>query len=325
MRILSPDETRAHSIFTMVGQEGAGLWRWLMVIVLAVIAWLGGVALLGPFRPTQVSRLVASFAPLEQIYWAALAAAGLITVIAVLMRRWPLGYAAATVAAYLAAFYLGGLLFALLPPGVEIPLGGTDDAVSFAVSRLWFAGPIVIALAVVWFVFRARIGGEDLALGVGNWFVASRDVSVKETPSSWLVKLFTGYLLFVVAFAALTQFGVGFAPITSGAVFALLPAIATAAATNAIAEEFVYRGFIQPAFVRYAGVGAGLWLQGLFFGIIHWGLSVGILAALPTSLLIGVGSVIWGKAAYETRGMSWTIAAHFMIDVVIMAAYFVPR
>ena len=157
MRILSPDETRAHSIFTMVGQEGAGLWRWLMVIVLAVIAWLGGVALLGPFRPTQVSRLVASFAPLEQIYWAALAAAGLITVIAVLMRRWPLGYAAATVAAYLAAFYLGGLLFALLPPGVEIPLGGTDDAVSFAVSRLWFAGPIVIALAVVWFVFRARI------------------------------------------------------------------------------------------------------------------------------------------------------------------------
>jgi membrane protease YdiL (CAAX protease family) len=66
-------------------------------------------------------------------------------------------------------------------------------------------------------------------------------------------------------------------------------------------------------------------VQGLFFGIIHWGLSVGVLAALPTSLLIGLGSVVWGKAAYETRGLSWTIVAHFMIDVAIMAAYFVPR
>jgi membrane protease YdiL (CAAX protease family) len=64
-------------------------------------------------------------------------------------------------------------------------------------------------------------------------------------------------------------------------------------------------------------------MQGLLFGIVHWGLSVGVLAALPTSLLIGLGSVIWGKAAYETRGLSWPIAAHFMIDGAIMSAYFV--
>ena len=96
-------------------------------------------------------------------------------------------------------------------------------------------------------------------------------------------------------------------------------------AANAIAEEVVYRGFIQPAFIHYGGVGAGLWVQGLFFGLIHWGLSVGVLAALPTSLLIGVGSVVWGKAAYETRGLGWTIVAHFLIDLAIMAAYFVPH
>jgi hypothetical protein len=32
---------------------------------------------------------------------------------------------------------------------------------------------------------------------------------------------------------------------------------------------------------------------------------------------------IWGKAAYETRGIAWTMAAHFLIDIAVMAAYFV--
>jgi membrane protease YdiL (CAAX protease family) len=325
MRILAPEETREHSIFTLIGKEDAGLWRWLMLIVLAALAWVGGVAFLGPFRPTQVSRLVASVAPLDQVYWGALAAAVAIALSAVALGRWRLAWVAATISTYLGGLYLSGLLFHFLPPGVEIPLRGVDDAVNFALSRLWFAGPIVILLAAVWLIFRRRVGGEDLALGVGNWFVASRDVSAKERPTSWFVKLFTGYLLFVLLFAVLIQATLSFSPLTNGALIALFPALMIAAAANAMAEEFIYRGFIQPAFIRYAGVGAGLWIQGLFFGIIHWGLSVGILAALPTSLLIGVGSVVWGKAAYETRGMSWTIVAHFTIDVAIMAAYFVPH
>ena len=57
----------------------------------------------------------------------------------------------------------------------------------------------------------------------------------------------------------------------------------------------------------------------------HWGLSVGILAALPVSLLIGLGSVVWGKAALETRGLGWVVMAHFLVDVCVMAAFFVPR
>jgi hypothetical protein len=247
MQILTPEETRAHSIFTLLGQEGAGIWRWLMLITLAVMAWLGGVAFLGQFRATQVSRLVASFAPLDQVYWAALTVAAMITVVAVLLRRWPLGFAAATIAAYLVGLYFSGFLFHFLPPGVDIPFASTDDGVRFALSRLWFAGPIVILMALVWFAFRGRIGGGDLMLGIGNWFVMSRDVSAREKPVSWFAKLFGGYLLFVVAFAALVQSPVSFAPITSGAIVALLPALAIAAAANAIAEEFVYRGFIQPA------------------------------------------------------------------------------
>ena len=99
--------------------------------------------------------------------------------------------------------------------------------------------------------------------------------------------------------------------------------ILIAAFVNATAEEVVYRGFMQPAFMRVLGVGGGMWMAGLFFGLVHWGISVGLLAALPVSLLIGLGAVIWGKAAYETKGLAWPIAAHFMIDVAIMSAYFV--
>ena len=43
------------------------------------------------------------------------------------------------------------------------------------------------------------------------------------------------------------------------------------------------------------------------------------------SKLVGGYLLFWGKAAYETRGLGRTIVAHFLIDLAIMAAYFVPR
>lgn len=325
MQTLTPEETREHSVFTMVGREGAGLGRWVMLGLLAVIAWLGGVAFLGDYRPTQVSLLLAAFAPLDQVYWVSLTVAGVIALGAIAAGRWALGWAAATVAGYLGAFQIFGLLMGHFPPGVELPLRGDDDAWRFALFRLWFAGPIAVVLLVVWLFFRARVGGADPKLGIGNWFVRSRDFSAKAEPKSWLALLFGGYLVFVLIFAVLVQAPLGFAPVFGGAVLALAVPLVIAAAANAIAEEVVYRGFVQPAFIHYGGAGAGLWMRGLFFGLIHWGLSVGVLAALPTSLLIGVGSVVWGKAAYETRGLGWTIVAHFLIDLAIMAAYFVPH
>jgi hypothetical protein len=42
----------------------------------------------------------------------------------------------------------------------------------------------------------------------------------------------------------------------------------------------------------------------------HWGLSVGVVAALPASLLIGLGSVAWGKYSLDTRGLGWVVIAH---------------
>ncbi len=325
MNILTPEETREHSIFTMLGIEGTGALKWTMLVLLAGLAWIGGVAALGPYRPTQVSRMVAEIGPLGLIYWGSVGAALAMSLVAVVARQWALAWAAATIAGYLIGIHLSGLLYRFFPPGFDIPLTGDADALRFALSRLWFAGPIAVVLLLVWLAFARQTGATPPEFGFGNWLVRSRDVSVREAPASWLAKLFGGYLLFVVVLFVLIQLPVGFAPIVSGSLWPLLSAILIAALANAAAEEVVYRGFIQPAFIRYGGAAAGLWVQGMFFGIIHWGLSVGVLAALPVSLMIGFGSVVWGKAAYETRGLGWTIVAHFLIDVAIMATYFVPH
>ena len=82
---------------------------------------------------------------------------------------------------------------------------------------------------------------------------------------------------------------------------------------------------MQPALIAYGGVGAGLWIQGLIFGLVHWGTSVGLVASLPFALVTGFASVFWGRAAYETRGLALPIAAHCMADIVVFSAYFVPR
>ena len=325
MKMLSPEETRHHSVFSFLGTEQTGALRWCVLVLLALIAWAGGVAFLGPYRPNDVSRMMESHVPLEQVYRACLAASVVLTGLAVLFGRRALAWAAGTVAGYLLGFYLFSFLFQHFPPGVEIPLRHEDDALRFALSRLWFAGPIAVVLLLVWLVFGQRAGAGHPAFGFGNWLVKSRDLIASEPLQSWLAKLLGGYMIFIVVLVVLIHAPVGFKPIIEGTLWPLFAAVLVAAAANAIAEEVVYRGFIQPAFIQYGGVAAGLWMQGLFFGIIHWGLGVGVLAALPVSLLIGIGSVVWGKATYETGGLWWAIAAHFLVDVAIMAVYFVPH
>ena len=85
------------------------------------------------------------------------------------------------------------------------------------------------------------------------------------------------------------QANVLFGPVRTGTLWPLLPGVLLAALGNSLAEEVVFRGLILPAFVRGGGLAASLWMQGLMFGLMHWGMSVGILAALPLSLLMGLG------------------------------------
>ena len=319
----APEDTRTQGLWQLLKAERLPGSRWAMLIVLALAAWVGGVGWLAPYRPTQVSGLLTALLPAGTWYVAALAVPALLLVVGLVRRDRPMAYASATVLAYLAGFAGSGLLFGLFPADMELPLRNARDLIGFVLFRLWFLIPLALLMGGVALLFRPAPGEAAPRLGWGDWSVESRIFGRNEKLQPWSRELFRGYLGFILILGLFLQLGVGFAPIAEGRLLALWWAVLVAALVNAAVEEIVYRGFLQPAFIRLGGVGPGLWTTGMMFGLLHWGLSVGILAALPTSLLIGLGSVAWGKAAYETRGLGWPIAAHFMIDVAVMAAYFV--
>jgi membrane protease YdiL (CAAX protease family) len=320
---LSPENTRELGLWQLLKSDRLPGARWAMLVVLALAAWVGGVAWLAPYRPTQVSWLLTALAPATWWFAAALAVPAMLLVAGLVRRDRGTAYASATVLAYVAGFLGSGLLFYLVPADMDLPLRNAGDLFGFLLFRLWFLIPLALLMGGVALLFRPGPGEAGPQLGWGDWSVESRIFSRKEKLQSWSRMLVGGYLGFILILALFLQLGVGFAPITEGRLLALWWAVLGAALINATVEEIIYRGFLQPAFLRLGGVGPGLWTTGMMFGLLHWGLSVGILAALPTSLLIGLGSVAWGKAAWETRGLGWPIAAHFLIDVAVMAAYFV--
>ena len=113
----------------------------------------------------------------------------------------------------------------------------------------------------------------------------------------------------------------GFSMIRSGDLLWFIGPTLVMAVVNATVEEVIFRGCIQPAVIHCAGIGRGLWLQGIFFGIHHLGMSLSLLSTLPGAILIGIGSVVVGKSVLETRGLGWAIAAHGLFDIGIFAAY----
>ncbi len=320
---LGPEDTRHLSVWRLLQTSRLRRGDWSALLVLALAAWIGGLAFLAPYRPTEVSRVFTRLVSAETWYMGVLAVALTMALVGLGRRNRALGYAAVTVLAYLAGFAGFGALVDLTGSTSDVPFEDAGDLLEFVAFRLSFVLPMAVAMGLVALADRPAQGEAAPVLRLGDWSIESRSTSMGEQPMSWTRFLFGGYLGVVALLAVLLQLSVGFEPLTGGGIARLWWAVLVAAAVNAIAEETVYRGFLQPAFIRLGGVGPGLWVTGLLFGLVHWGSSVGLLAALPTSLAIGLGSVVWGKAAFETRGLSWPVAAHFLIDVAVMAAYFV--
>lgn len=296
--------------------------QWALTIWLGLVAWAGTVAWIGQFRPNDVARGLHALLPANWWFWGAILLTGGTAALLWVRGRAAAGGAAAVVAAFLLGEIPFGLLSRLIPNDFDIPIRGVGDLFGFMGSRLaWGVGLV----GTMWLVTRLlpTAGRIPLALGLGDLTVAGRDTNTKRVPVAWSRILAGPYLVFCAVALVLLQFGVEFRPVRSGAVVQGLPLILGAAVVNATVEEYIFRGFLQPAMIRLGGFGAGLWVQGGLFGLMHWGLGVGVLAALPVSLGIGFGSVIWGKAALDTRGMLWVVLAHLLIDIAIMAAYFV--
>lgn len=298
---------------------------WWWAVPPAIVAWIGGVAFLGQYRANQIADALASVAPLQMLFWSSVGIGVVGVVLMALLGRRGHGVLWAGVVGYL----LGHALYAWLPVhhliDFRIPFTSTADAVAFVKHRLVYgvcvAATAGAALALSAWMLRAW---PRFHLGLGSWSAVGRDFTHRSKPETY-GRAMLGFALFAAVLWVIAQMGVELKPLRSGLLWALIPVILIAAITNALVEEVIYRGIMQPAFVQAAGIARGLWIQGVMFGMLHWGMSVGVVAALPTSLLIGIGSVYWGKAVLDTRGLSWVIVAHAMVDVAIMCAYFVPR
>lgn len=313
------------TIFTLDhdGRTRPSDWSFLAGLVLA--AWLGTVAFVGQYRPNEVAGVLARIAPPAILHALAVVAALVIAAIALAARRSRQAGAAVVVVVYIAAHALFEALYPHFPIGFAIPFRSGAEALQFAGGRLLYGAALGLPMLAAFVLVFRRADGPGLALGPGDLRVVTRDVSAAAPPVPAWRALVGGYAAFCAIAFVVLQGTVGFGPLRSGELARLLPSIVLAAFANAAAEEFIFRGLLQPALIRAGGARAGLWMQGLLFGLVHWGASVGVLAALPTSLLIGFGSVVWGKYALDTRGLLWVVLAHGMLDVAVMGAYFVPR
>lgn len=323
----TPSDTAQDTVFSLLKRADlrATAGQWAALALLTVVAWLGGTTFIGQFRRNQVAELIEALVPGERAFPVMLGAAALLAALGFILRRTRFASAATIVAGFLAGHLLYARLYSVLGLRIELPLETLVDGLYFAAARIVWAISVAAITIPLWYFTFGRRPGEPrrLTLGWGDWSVAARDFSAKRPPERYKRMLFAGYLAFALILLVLLQFNVGFAPLRSGALVALLPAVLVCAAANAASEELIFRGVIQPAFIRVAGIAAGLWMQGALFGLMHWGTSVGVLAALPVSLGIGLGSVMWGKAALETRGLGWVVVAHALVDIAVMAAFFV--
>ncbi len=320
-------DTRADAVFALLRRPDlrASPWQWAALALLTAIAWLGATAFIGRYRQNQVAQLVELIVPGPRAFLMMLGAGAVLAALGYAFRRTTFAHAATIVTGLLAGHALYERLYPLFGLRIEIPLTTLADGLNFAASRVLWAACVGVIVIPLWLVTFGRQPGEprQLTLAWGDWSVSAREFSAKREPERYSRMLLTGYLAFTLILFVLMQFNVGFGPLRSGALLALAPALLLSAVANAAAEEFVFRGLLQPAFIRLGGVAAGLWMQGALFGLMHWGTSVGVLAALPVSLGIGLGSVMWGKAALETRGLGWVTVAHTLIDIAVMSAFFV--
>jgi membrane protease YdiL (CAAX protease family) len=299
---------------------------WCTLVVLAVVGWVGAVAYLGRYRPNQVAQVLYAVASRETLFYGAIAVTLAAVVGLRLIHRRQLAGAALVIASFLVGHLAYAWLYQFMPARFAIPFDENSDAIGFALSRLCYGTGLAVPMVVAWWLaFGRGRGWPRLTLGLGDFTVRSRDIQASAPAEPAWRALLTGYALFCLILLVVMQANVGFGPVRSGTLWLLMPAVLVAAFVNGFVEEFVFRGLVQPAFIRGGGLAAGLWVQGLLFGLMHWGMSVGVLAALPVSLLIGLGSVVWGKLTVDTGGLGWAVIAHAMVDICVMSAFFVPR
>ncbi len=99
----------------------------------------------------------------------------------------------------------------------------------------------------------------------------------------------------------------------------LLPAGILFAAINAFNEETYYRTTLLSTLHGVIGTNHTLLINAVFFGMAHYlyGSPSGVLGFLMAGFL----GWLLGKSMLETKGIGWAWVMHFIMDVIIFAAY----
>jgi len=201
--------------------------------------------------------------------------------------------------------------------GVNLAAGGLDYA---ALSPLTLAG-MIGASQMLGFLVPAVIAGYTLYKQ--NWW---RELRLLPAPT--ILQLAVGVLILlssVMLVSVLAQLNASYELagwqiemeesvaaaleriITAEGPLAFAGALLLIGVLPALGEELVFRGLLQPGFVRLTGSAqAGIWITAILFGLIHFQFA----GILPR---IALGAVLGGLAYYSQR--LWVpIFAHFLFN-----------
>lgn len=269
-------------------------------------------------RDTLVSSWLRAMLPLDVWVWVVGALLLATAVFAAAYRSMGLAAFVAMLGAYFVGVLVSRMGYAAIRPRGGIPIDEFTDVLNFTWERSFILYPAIPMLVVYWLM---KPGGATYPFRFGNWNGSTRLLREGERPKSWKAHMLEWALLVALPLAVVMQVSVGFAPMTSGRLFVFFLPVLYMAFFNAFSEEIIFRGLLQPSLIRYVGPGFGIWLQGIFFGIHHWGSSP--VPSFPIAVIIVFLGVIWGKSAYETRGLGWAVIAHMLVDFTFFSARFV--
>ncbi len=220
---------------------------------------------------------------------------------------------------YLLGVWGSRVLFNYLEPSNRLPLQGYSDLPFYVYYRSFFLLPIcLLVLILIWKDrFEWNIGK------FGRLGTRTRIFKAGSPKRSWRQVLWIYTFLIVIPSLIAFQAGMNFEHLKSLNYYALIPAILVMSVFNGLSEELIFRGFLLTVFVKQFGAKAGIALQGVLFGFLHWGSSPDLISGLPMAVFLAFIGVMAGKSVHETKGMGWAIIAHTLADFAIFSTAFI--
>jgi hypothetical protein len=183
----------------------------------------------------------------------------------------------------------------------------------FLVRRVYYFGPPVLLMTVVALV--ARVRRRDCFLAWGHWWAPVRFSILFPIPvRNWALLMLFGIVLTIGLLGSLLLMHHELDVQKLERLPPHLPAILSAAAFNAAAEEYVTRMLPLAALIPVVGVRQAIAMTAVFFAMDHWyGEPRGALGVL---LMLYAGWA-FAKSMVETDGAGWAFSLHVFGDTLI--------